>query len=314
MSTYNPVIPAPAIATSHFKVEDQLVLKAMNQNLAIIRFNTDRQVAYVNDNFAQAMGYRPEDMLGMNHKQFCFPEFAESNEYEAMWRGLVSGRSYQDKIKRRDATGNPLWLEATYMPIYDEDGKRVIGICKIATNITSRQINITHVVSDMQHMADDLTRRAEDGIKRNGELLTSIHKIASVASENTLVLDNLQRQAQAIQNVVKTIREISSQTQLLALNAAIEAAHAGEFGRGFDIVAKEVRKLSGMVESSIIEVKHSVDSITKEIYKISDGTTDVHTNVEHSREQIETVLQEFNLLASSAQQLDVQARKVSSIV
>ncbi|GGI99094.1 methyl-accepting chemotaxis protein [Paenibacillus hunanensis] len=307
MSTYIPT-------NHHVEVNDQLVMKALNQNLAIIRFNSNREVAYVNDNFANAMGYKAEQMLGMKHQLFCFPELTQSTEYETMWRGLFSGRSYQDKIKRKDAFGNPIWLEATYMPVYNEEGTRVVSVCKIATNITARQTNITTVVNDMQEMADDLTRRAEDGIKRNSDILSSIQRIASVASDNTLMLNNLQQQAQAIQNVVKTIREISSQTQLLALNAAIEAAHAGEFGRGFDIVAKEVRKLSGMVESSISEVKSSADAIAKEINKISNGTTDVHQNVEESREQIESVLEEFNLLASSAQQLDVQARKVSSIV
>ncbi|WP_322903179.1 methyl-accepting chemotaxis protein [Paenibacillus sp. SGZ-1009] len=307
MSTYIPV-------TSNYEVNDQLMMKALNQNLAIIRFNHNREVAYVNENFAQAMGYRTDEMIGLNHKQFCFPEFTQTPEYETMWKGLLTGRSYQDKIKRKDAHGNPIWLEATYMPIYDDAGIRVVSICKIATNITTRQINITNVVTDMQEMADDLTRRAEEGIQRNSELLASIQKIAIVSSENTQVLHSLQQQAQAIQNVVKTIREISSQTQLLALNAAIEAAHAGEFGRGFDIVAKEVRKLAGIVEASIIEVKNNADAITKEIQKISSGTTDVDQNVQQSREQIATALEEFNLLASSAQQLDVQARKVYDIV
>lgn len=295
-------------------VTDALVIKALQNNLAIIRFDTNRQVAYVNDIFAAAMGYSPSAMIGMCHKQFCFPEFANSPDYEIMWKNLLSGKSYQDKIKRMDANGNAIWLEATYMPVFSEAGNKVISITKIATNITKRQLNITNVVQDMQKMADELSQRAETGIQRNHDLLSSINKIANVALENTSTLHNLHQQAHSIQGVVQTIREISSQTHLLALNAAIEAAHAGEFGRGFDVVAKEVRKLSGMVEKSIIEVKNSVDSITVEINKISDGTTGVQNNVEQSQQQIQVALDEFSTIASSAQQLDNQARKVSNII
>ncbi|WP_046225476.1 methyl-accepting chemotaxis protein [Paenibacillus dauci] len=295
-------------------VTDELVVKSLEKNLAIIRFDMNRQVAYVNNIFASTMGYTPAAMLGMSHKQFCFPEFVNSPEYELMWKNLFSGKSFQDKIKRMDAHDDAIWLEATYMPVFNEAGNKVIGITKIAANITTRQINITNVVQDMQNMADELSQRADTGIQRNQDLLTSINKIANASLENTSTLQNLQQQAQSIQGVVQTIRDISSQTHLLALNAAIEAAHAGEFGRGFDVVAKEVRKLSGMVEKSIIEVKNSVDSITQEINKISDGTTGVQSDVEDSQQQIQVAIEEFSTIASSAQQLDNQARKVSDII
>jgi len=295
-------------------VTDELVVRSLEKNLAIIRFDLERRVAYVNDVFASSMGYNKEEMYGMHHKEFCFPHFVNSPGYELFWQDLFSGKSVQDKIERMDAKGNAVWLEATYMPVFDENNEQVIGVSKIATNITDRQNNMSVVVQRMQEMSDSLNHRAEKGIERSQELLLSIDKIAEVSIENTQTLANLETQAVSIQGIVQTIRNIASQTQLLALNAAIEAAHAGEFGRGFDVVAKEVRKLSSMVQDSIIQVKDSVDAITLEINKISKGTNQVQENIETSQQQIQIALDDFNNISSSAQDLDTQAREVMNII
>lgn len=296
------------------EVTDGLVIRALEKNLALIRFNLERKVAYVNEVFASSMKYRSQDMYGMQHREFCFPEFVNSPDYEMFWQDLLSGKSFQDKIERMDSEGGSVWLEATYMPIFDEADKLVIGVTKVATNITSRQINISGVVERMQEMADSLNQRAEKGIERSQELLLSIDKIAGVSSENTLTLANLQYKAGEIQGVVQTIRDIASQTHLLALNAAIEAAHAGDFGRGFDVVAKEVRKLSAMVQDSITEVRDSVKGITEEIGRMSSGIDQVQNSVEESQRQVEVALQEFTGIATSAQELDTQAREVLNII
>lgn len=295
-------------------VTDELVVKALEKNLALIRFDLDRRVAYVNEVFAGSMKYKVEDMYGMQHKELCFPSFVNSPGYEQFWENLFAGRSFQDKIERMDADGESVWLEATYMPVFDETDTHVIGVSKVATNITGRQNNMNRVVEQMQEMADSLNQRAEKGIERSQDLLVSIDRIAEVSSENTDTLLNLQTQAAAIHGVVQTIRNIASQTHLLALNAAIEAAHAGEFGRGFDVVAKEVRKLSAMVQDQITEVRDSVQAITEEVGRISNGLNLVQENVGVSQQQIQVALSEFTLIASSAQELDNQAREVMNIV
>lgn len=288
------------------------VFQALDRNLAVIRFDLNRRVTDVNEMFAKTMGYIPDDMKGMMHRELCHSEFADSPAYGQFWDSLLAGISFQDKIERKHAKGHSIWLEATYMPIYNHS--ELIGVCKIATDITARHKDISSVVDELKQMSSNLNTRATVGIEHNHELLNSISVIADVSAGNITKLAEFQQQANSIQGVVQTIREIASQTQLLSLNAAIEAAHAGEYGRGFDVIAKEVRKLSTGVQDSVTVIRSDIESMMKEITKLAQGITEIQGYIQASQSQIEVAMNEFSIIASAAQQLDAKAEEVTRIV
>ncbi|RAR44489.1 methyl-accepting chemotaxis protein [Paenibacillus sp. MDMC362] len=292
-------------------VTDELVVRAMERNLAMIRFDTDRKVAYVNEVFAKTMGYSVEEVQKMHHRDFCFDSFANSPDYDQFWRALWSGQSFQDKVERKNARGETVWLEATYIPVYDEQESEIIGVSKIATDITERQFSLTTVVKELEMTSQILSQRAEVGISRSRELLLSVDRIAEVSEDNTLTLKGLQEQARSIQGIVQTIRDIASQTNLLSLNAAIEAAHAGPHGRGFEVVATEVRKLSSEVSESIIQVQGTISGITKEISEISNGISRIQSSIVGGQQQIRVTMEDFDSIVALAQKLDDQARSVT---
>ncbi|WP_303967839.1 methyl-accepting chemotaxis protein [Sporosarcina ureae] len=302
------------VQSTEHQVTDMLVVQALEDNLAIIRFDMNRRIAYVNKNFAHTVGYEPEEMIGMKHEKLCFDSFLESNAYEKQWQDFNKGISYQGKIERKRKDGSAVWLEATYMPVLDDKHRKVIGVTKIATDITERQNAIVEVVNEMHKMAEDLTQQANAGMNRSTELLTMIERIAAVSEQNTSSLQNLEVHSQDIQGIVTTIRAIASQTNLLALNAAIEAARAGEYGRGFDVVAKEVRKLSGNVQDSIVEVRKGIETITEDIGVISQGTSLAQQNIVQCQNEIEIAMNDFRSIASSAADLESQSQEVGRII
>ncbi len=296
------------------QVTDDLVVQAIERNIAIIRFNMHRKVAYVNELFAKTMGYTVEEMIGKDHREFCFPNFLKSPDYEKFWRNLTAGNSYQDKIERMDAQGNSIWLEATYMPVFENNSRRVIGVSKIATNVTDRQKTIVNVADQLKQMSTELYSRSEAGIKNSERLLETIQQVSKESTENVKNLAHLQNQAESIKGIVKTIQGIASQTNLLALNAAIEAARAGEYGRGFDVVAKEVRKLSVRVEQSISEVKENVEGIVREIGQVTESITRISEEVEKSNGQINVTTSDFAEIASAAEALDERSKQFIEII
>lgn len=295
------------------EVNDMSVVDALEKNLAIIRFDLNRDVAYVNDNFANELGYTKEKVMKMNHRDFCFATYSKSPEYEMFWKELFGGKTIQNKVERKDATGNSVMFEATYMPIFGERGQ-VLGVTKVATNVTERHQTIMAVTEELNDMSEELSTRAEVGIKRSQELLETIDEIAAVSSENTVTLNNLQVQADSIKGIVQTIREIAAQTNLLALNAAIEAARAGEHGRGFNVVAQEVRKLAARVEASIVEVRENIDGITKEVDKVTVSNGKSQASIEKSQEEIRIALEEFNDISKASEKLETQTTQFIKLI
>lgn len=299
------------------KIQDtnlnESILNSIDKNIAIIIFNTNREVEYVNSNFANVVGFTPEQMIGLKHKDLCFPDFYNSPEYERFWRNLLSGRKYEDKIKRRSRSGDTVWLQATYMPLTDER-RRVTKVMKIAFDITKRTSQIITTSEKLSTMSEKLNELSINGTKNSKDLSKSIEQVTSISTDNADIIKLLNTRTADIQKVVKTIREISSQTNLLALNASIEAARAGEHGKGFAVVAEEVRKLSTSVEKSIAEVRTSVNAITEEIEQISKGVHNIHTTIADNHEKIATTLNDFDSIATASEILEDESKSFSKIV
>ena len=150
-ATYNPIfdangMPSKVVKFASVVTEERLLqaeyqgqIAAINQAQCVISFALDGTVIDANDNFLELTGYRFGEVYGQHHSMFISADAADSDEYRSFWRELGLGRHKAGEYKRIGKEGREIWLQATYNPILDMEG-RPFKIVKYAVDVTAERL------------------------------------------------------------------------------------------------------------------------------------------------------------------------------
>ena len=189
----------------------------------------------------------------------------------------------------------------------DEIGSTIQKISEDANN-TSEQ---TRIVLDQSKNAGDAAKRGKDAADQVNTKMQEIQRTTEVGVEG---ISSLGEKSKEIGNIVDTINQISEQTNLLALNAAIEAARAGEAGRGFAVVADEVRKLAEESSQATKQISKLILGIQNEIESSVASMNESAKQVEAGSEGVTEAMKSFDELPPIIETVNDAALKVSTVI
>lgn len=334
-ASYNPILdvdgrPLKVIkfatditAAKRLRSETSGKIDAIARSQAVIEFDMRGNILTANSNFLRAVGYTLEEVQGQHHSMFCDDVLVQSEGYRNFWADLGEGKFKSARFHRFAKHGAAIWLQATYNPILDTDG-RAFKVVKFAMDIT-QQVEREQTVSSRVAGIGEAMQQLAGAIDSIGHGAAHASTIAQQtvqhARQGHVLLGQsidsileIQKSSQDVQEIVSTISDIAIQTNLLAFNAAVEAARAGEHGRGFAIVADEVRKLAEKSGDAARNIARLIDATISRVDQSGTLSEQVRLSFEQIRDSVHNTTQSIGQIdQATAAQVD-SSRHVAQLL
>jgi methyl-accepting chemotaxis protein len=206
-ASYNPVFDdkgnpvrvvkfATDVTASKLQIaEYEGMVRAIQRAQAIIEFDLDGTVITANENFLRIFGYTLNEVVGQHHRMFCEPGYAESADYTRFWQKLARGEYVAEEFRRVSKDGAEIWLQASYNPILDIEG-RPLKVVKFASDITAevqkRSLALLEMSTPVTKIWDGVLFAPVVGIvdsKRSVDIMNKALSSIADTRASTLLLD-----------------------------------------------------------------------------------------------------------------------------
>jgi prefoldin subunit 5 len=236
------------------------------------------------------LAYQPTEGLDLGHKAGDPAQGLVTVEAMAQGRQIV-----RLVPKEKSPYGAPYMVCA--MPV--KDGGRVVG-CITTTEAADGYLRMTGTAATLSRSSATMNANIEEMAAKSSELSAASEKLEAVSAE-------LLKFTKETDEIVSFIRNVADQTNLLGLNAAIEAARVGEMGRGFGVVAEEVRKLAGVSAESVKSITASLKRIQDRVDNLSAMVESIDANIVDQAASVQEIAKESEQLTTLAGELNEAA-------
>lgn len=281
--------------------ENQGLLDVIERTQAVIEFQPDGTILKANRNFLGALGYRLEEIVGQHHSMFVAPDYAKTPEYKTFWANLAEGKFFTDQFPRVAKDGSTIWIQATYAPVFDDDGKTT-SVIKIATDITDRRRGVDNIAKGLSALSKgDLCHRVPDAT------LPDLHVLVEAFNSAIDKLDGVVSTVKSVAStVVGTSREINQSSGELSSRTETQAATLEQTAAAIEELTATVCSAADSARE-VERIVNEAEAAAKDSSKVVESAINAMDQIEKSSENISKIISviddisfQTNLLALNA--------------
>lgn len=315
-------------------------IAAIGKAQAVIEFNLDGTIITANDNFCKTLGYTLEEIKGQHHSLFVDAAYRASGEYSQFWRDLNAGKFQAAEYKRIGKGGKEVWIQASYNPIFDLNGKP-FKVVKYATDVTERKMVVDKVAGYLQRISKgDIPAPISDQysgdfnlIKENlntcianiTALVADANMLAQAAMEGKLATradtskhgGDFRKIVEGVNHtldaVIGPLRDVAAALAQLAeqnLTVRMTGSYAGDFKD----LAEAVNKATSQMQTSLRQIADGSGSLASSSEELTATSQQMSSNSEEVSAQANVVASASEQVSKNAQTVATSAEEMSASI